>query len=167
MSVYCIISYDLANSQTFEGSLSKNRTSEWKIGINFLILTELVATKLYLLALICSTCTVQWKGQSYFDSLTVGNNFPPLIVSLQPLPQHKNGSISNPSVVLVSMKGIKVQANIIYHPYASEAITQILALGPQDRFIQVVWIIWDQPDLQQIVENETRAARTKHSITLH
>lgn len=40
-------------------------------------------------------------------------------------------------MVLIAMKSIKVQANVVYHPYASEALTGVAALAPQNRLIKI------------------------------
>jgi len=48
---------------------------------------------------------------------------------------------------IISMESIKVQEDVVHHPYATEAISQVLALTPKDRLIKIVGIKWNQTNL--------------------
>jgi hypothetical protein len=57
-------------------------------------------------------------------------DLPPLVVALAPLPEHDVGAIVDPTVVLVTMEGIKVEVDVVNHPNASESFPNIPALSP-------------------------------------
>ena len=75
------------------------------------------------------------------EELTPGNDLPALVVALSPLPQNEGGSIAHTAMVLVAMECIKVQVDVVHHPDAAVAFSDVPALGPEDRFSQGVWIV--------------------------
>lgn len=66
------------------------------------------------------------------------NNLPAWVVSLTPLPQYKGHPVAHTTMVLVSMKSIKIQIDVVDHPDAAKSIPNIPALYPQDRLMQGV-----------------------------
>lgn len=73
--------------------------------------------------------------------LSVWGDLPSLVISLFPLPENNSGAIMDATMLLLTIKSIPIQANIIDHPYSSVTVTQVLALGPQYRFIKNIWIV--------------------------
>lgn len=75
---------------------------------------------------------------------SVGDNPPSLVISLVPFPKHNGGAITDTTRFLITMKSIYIQANVIDHSYSSVTIPYVLALCPQYRLIQNIWIIRHQ-----------------------
>lgn len=82
------------------------------------------------------------------ERLTVGDNPPSLVISLVPFPKHNGGAITDTTRFLITMKSIYIQANVIDHSYSPVTIPYVLALCPQYRLIQNIWIIGYQLHLQ-------------------
>jgi len=47
-------------------------------------------------------------------------------------------------MILIAIKSIYIQLYVIYHPYCSITIAQVLALGPKDILVKNIWIVRGQ-----------------------
>lgn len=80
--------------------------------------------------------------------LTVGDYLPSLVLALEPLPEDDGGSITDAAVVFVAVEGVEVQADVVDHPNAPEALPRVVALRPQDRLVQVLGVVGDESHLR-------------------
>lgn len=76
-------------------------------------------------------CSRRWYlCKILITRLTIGDDLPPLVVTLCPLPVNDGSSIMDTTVIFVTMECIKVQANVVSHPYCFIVLTRVLALRP-------------------------------------
>jgi len=69
----------------------------------------------------------RWWSTGFF----VRYDLPALVIALAPVPQYNGGPVVDPTVVLVSMEGVKVQKDVVHHADAAESLAHVLGLGPQ------------------------------------
>ena len=65
-------------------------------------------------------------------------DLPALVLALAPLPEHDAGAVVHAAVVLVAVEGVEVEAGVVHHADAAEALAHVLALRPQHRRVLLV-----------------------------
>ena len=67
-----------------------------------------------------------------------------LVITIVPLTEDYSSAIMNTTRTLITLICVYVKTNIVNHPDSPMAITQVLALSPQNRLIKDVWIVMYQ-----------------------
>lgn len=85
--------------------------------------------------------------------VTIRCDLPVLVITIVPLPEDYSSAIMHTSRTLITMVSIYIKMNIVDHPDSSMAITQVPALGPQNRLIKIVRIVRYQTNLHKNYKN--------------